>query len=140
MDVHSKMAEYADLRTRIDTAIAKGAAGIIFINTDKKTESPSKKYSNRITPATIPVVFASADAAAFIVESKSATISGECEILKNEKTGHNVLGYIDNNAPNTVVIGAHYDHLGWGIKVRIIAARKKRFITEPMIMRAERRL
>ncbi len=29
-------------------------------------------------------------------------------------TGRNVLGFIDNNAPQTVVIGAHYDHLGYG--------------------------
>tara|TARA_B100000795_G_scaffold74419_1_gene52762 strand:+ start:20911 stop:22149 length:1239 start_codon:yes stop_codon:yes gene_type:complete len=29
-------------------------------------------------------------------------------------TGTNVIGYIDNNAPNTVIIGAHYDHLGMG--------------------------
>jgi Zn-dependent M28 family amino/carboxypeptidase len=35
----------------------------------------------------------------------------------NEKgtiTGRNVLGYIDNKAENTIVIGAHYDHLGMG--------------------------
>ncbi|OAB80616.1 M28 family peptidase [Cochleicola gelatinilyticus] len=29
-------------------------------------------------------------------------------------TGTNVVGYIDNNAETTVVIGAHYDHLGMG--------------------------
>lgn len=29
-------------------------------------------------------------------------------------TGTNVIGYIDNEADNTVVIGAHYDHLGYG--------------------------
>lgn len=29
-------------------------------------------------------------------------------------TGTNILGYIDNSAPHTIVIGAHYDHLGWG--------------------------
>ncbi len=29
-------------------------------------------------------------------------------------TGTNVIGYIDNNAKKTVVIGAHYDHLGMG--------------------------
>ncbi len=28
--------------------------------------------------------------------------------------GRNVIGYIDNNASNTVVLGAHYDHLGMG--------------------------
>lgn len=29
-------------------------------------------------------------------------------------TGHNVIGFIDNKAKTTVVIGAHYDHLGFG--------------------------
>jgi Zn-dependent M28 family amino/carboxypeptidase len=29
-------------------------------------------------------------------------------------TGRNVVGYIDNKAETTVVIGAHYDHLGFG--------------------------
>ncbi|MEL7219909.1 MAG: M20/M25/M40 family metallo-hydrolase [Bacteroidota bacterium] len=31
-----------------------------------------------------------------------------------ERTGRNVIAYIDNNAPTTVVIGAHYDHVGYG--------------------------
>lgn len=31
------------------------------------------------------------------------------------RTGKNVLGYLDNGAENTVIIGAHYDHLGHGI-------------------------
>lgn len=29
-------------------------------------------------------------------------------------TGTNVLGYIDNQAEHTIIIGAHYDHLGYG--------------------------
>jgi Zn-dependent M28 family amino/carboxypeptidase len=29
-------------------------------------------------------------------------------------TGNNVIGFIDNNSKTTVVIGAHYDHLGFG--------------------------
>ncbi len=32
-----------------------------------------------------------------------------------EGTGKNVVGYLDNNAPTTVIIGAHYDHLGHGL-------------------------
>lgn len=32
----------------------------------------------------------------------------------NEGTAYNVVGFIDNKAPYTVVIGAHYDHLGLG--------------------------
>ncbi len=33
-----------------------------------------------------------------------------------DMTGKNVVGYIDNGAPSTVVIGAHFDHLGYGGK------------------------
>lgn len=29
-------------------------------------------------------------------------------------TGRNVLAYLDNKAENTIIIGAHYDHLGYG--------------------------
>ncbi|WP_426431927.1 M28 family peptidase [Winogradskyella sp. HB-48] len=29
-------------------------------------------------------------------------------------TGNNVIGYINNNAQTTIVVGAHYDHLGYG--------------------------
>ncbi len=32
----------------------------------------------------------------------------------NTVIGRNVLGYIDNKAERTIVIGAHYDHLGYG--------------------------
>ncbi|MCF8273623.1 MAG: M28 family peptidase [Flavobacteriaceae bacterium] len=31
-------------------------------------------------------------------------------------TGTNVIGFLNNNAENTIVIGAHYDHLGMGIE------------------------
>ncbi len=31
-----------------------------------------------------------------------------------DRTGNNVLGYLDNGAKTTVIIGAHYDHLGYG--------------------------
>lgn len=33
-----------------------------------------------------------------------------------EETGKNVIAYLDNGAPTTVIIGAHFDHLGYGGK------------------------
>jgi len=45
---------------------------------------------------------------------------GEATFVKNKEdstiTGVNVVAYIDNKAENTVIIGAHYDHLGHGIE------------------------
>ena len=29
-------------------------------------------------------------------------------------TGRNILAYLDNNASQTIIVGAHYDHLGYG--------------------------
>ncbi len=33
---------------------------------------------------------------------------------KEKRQGHNVVGFIDNKAASTIVLGAHYDHLGYG--------------------------
>ncbi len=44
----------------------------------------------------------------FVFKSNPHAADGE------PRTGMNVVGYIDNGAPTTVVIGAHYDHLGHG--------------------------
>ena len=35
-------------------------------------------------------------------------------ITAKTKFGHNVIGYINNKATNTIILGAHYDHLGYG--------------------------
>jgi aminopeptidase YwaD len=46
----------------------------------------------------------------------SATLDMELSVSFSEKTrkGKNVAGFINNNAATTVILGAHYDHLGYG--------------------------
>lgn len=41
-------------------------------------------------------------------------VNMKVELKKTEMTGTNIAAYIDNKAPYTVIIGAHYDHLGYG--------------------------
>jgi hypothetical protein len=41
-----------------------------------------------------------------------STVMGKS--LVKEIKGKNVIGFIDNGKPHTLIIGAHYDHLGWG--------------------------
>ncbi len=36
------------------------------------------------------------------------------DTVRDHISGNNVVAYINNHAANTIVIGAHYDHLGWG--------------------------
>lgn len=125
IDPHSKMSAYADLRTRIDSAAARGAIGVIFVNSDTTADNPSGKYSNRITPTSLPVVFVTRDAASALKANKPIDVEGKTEILKNEKTALNVIGLIDNQASNTIVIGAHYDHLGYGNEASLYRGKEK---------------
>jgi aminopeptidase YwaD len=111
---HSKYADVADLRTRIDSAIAKGAVAVVFINNDKDLDDPKQEYKNRITPSSIPVIFVKGAAKNILMDGARWRVDLTTELVHEEGTGHNVIGYIDNNADYTVVIGAHYDHLGYG--------------------------
>ncbi len=46
--------------------------------------------------------------------NSNITVALNVNMQKTEMTGTNIAAYIDNKAPYTVIIGAHYDHLGYG--------------------------
>jgi hypothetical protein len=110
----SKFASYADLENKIATAKEKGAAAVIFINTNKEVKDPRPDYYRRIGKELLPALFVKGDAAKALIDNPNTSVSISFELIKKEGTGHNVIGYLNNNAKNTVVITAHYDHLGFG--------------------------
>lgn len=68
---------------------------------------------------TIPILQLSPSTARSIMgvpipEGYKQYIHGFVDIAADERTGYNVCGQIDNGAPYTIVVGAHYDHLGYG--------------------------
>lgn len=94
----------------------KGAVALMFYNSssaDDKLVFDSKDKSERLD---IPAVYISKTAAQKYLSDKSATLSLKLRTSISDKvrTGHNIIGYIDNKAPATVILGAHYDHLGYG--------------------------
>ena len=106
---HSKYLNYTDYQTRIKTAQSFGAAAVIFYNQDKNLDDPKFDLTMNVKEFDIPVVFVSKN------EIRNGDlINLKVDLQKQERTGHNIVGYINNNASTTVVIGAHYDHLGWG--------------------------
>jgi aminopeptidase YwaD len=112
---HSKYANSADMRERLNLAKAKGAVGVVLITQDT-TDAPPVQFNERITPVDIPVYYAGIKGSLQLMTTKRRTIfiSMRSQWNRNENTGHNVIGWIDNRAENTIVIGAHYDHLGMG--------------------------
>ena len=110
---HGKFGDY-DLQQRVQYAVTRGAKAVIFIQKDTSMPAPRADYAHRITPSVIPVLFAQGRAAELLRDSVVLNCTLGADARRIEKTGHNVIGYIDNKATYTVVIGAHYDHLGVG--------------------------
>ncbi|MBI3139961.1 MAG: M28 family peptidase [Sphingobacteriales bacterium] len=94
----------------------RGATAVILYNTsatDDKLVFNGKDKSDRLS---IPVLYIRKEAAAKYLKDPSATIHVKFTVSLSEKkrTGYNVVGYQDNGAATTVVLGAHFDHLGYG--------------------------
>jgi aminopeptidase YwaD len=110
---HAKLATVSDLETKITNAIQKGASGIIIINTHDEIIEPDFKPIVKAPFKSVPIYFlgkaASVDSSQFV----NAKISLNIDTAGIKLEGHNVIGYINHKAPQTVVIGAHYDHLGY---------------------------
>lgn len=111
---HGKFGDWSELRKKIDLAISKGAAAIVFINSDSLQDNPKPDWKNHTTPSSIPVIFAKGKAAQLLRDSVITNCTIGVEIIPIEKEGHNVIGYFNNKSKSTIVIGAHYDHLGYG--------------------------
>ena len=99
-----------DYRQAIEKLINMGASGIVFYNANKMLPNPTFDLSNNITPYNIPIVFMND----FPEANDKTVLELSVHLKKKSGTGHNVIAKIDNNTKNTVVVGAHYDHLGYG--------------------------
>lgn len=111
---HSAWLAYNDLRTRINAAVERGANAVIFFNDDPdKAEDPSAEFKMKLMPASVPVVFLTKSGLEKLGQDGDPVVI-HTDIIRQELTGYNVVGYRDNKQPYTVVIGAHYDHWGHG--------------------------
>lgn len=104
------------LKTKISSATEKGATGLIVYNTSTINDDFKFEAKAKTETTTIPVVYVQKDIANKFFKDETVThdIKIKIDIGNKVRTGHNVIGYIDNGAVNTIIIGAHYDHLGFG--------------------------
>lgn len=102
------------LASKIELAIKKGAAGIIFGNSLAWRSDPRISLRMNVPREGIPIVFATAGVFETLRNNPGAEIKLATELEREMHVGINVAGYWDNGAETTVVIGGHYDHLGFG--------------------------
>lgn len=111
---HSKYGPFADLKTRIDNAKSKGAIAVIFTNTLSNAEDLKANLDINSPASELPVIFVKSSALKEIMRTEFNVATVKTHLERITLTGHNVAAYIDNGAPFTVVMGAHFDHLGYG--------------------------
>ena len=94
----------------------RGATAVILYNTGSIDDELAFKAKDHSAKLSIPVLYITKEAAAKYLKDITAThtIRFNVAIGEHHRTGHNVIGYIDNGAEHTVVLGAHFDHLGYG--------------------------
>jgi Peptidase family M28/PDZ domain len=94
----------------------KGATALIIYNTSPEDDNLTFNPKDKSEPLAVPVIYVKKGTAAKYFKDLTATINITLNVSFSEKKriGHNVIGYINNNAPTTVILGAHYDHLGYG--------------------------
>ncbi|MBI3232959.1 MAG: M20/M25/M40 family metallo-hydrolase [Bacteroidetes bacterium] len=110
---HTHFAKY-DLSYKVNEAIKHGASGVVFYQSNAKVDVPDSSLSVKISGYGIPVLYTNNTQISMQRIPRDAALYIETNIQKIEKTGHNVLGSLDYGKLYTIVIGAHYDHLGWG--------------------------
>ena len=135
---HSKFEQYSSLRYKTTNARDKGAKGIIFVNTNEKPDDQliALKYDNAAKISEICAVQIKRDLLNFIplndlqneIDSTltpnsfkvdpTATITITTEVNEVKGKSVNVGAYVepvnDKYPDEYLVIGAHFDHLGWG--------------------------
>ncbi len=101
---------------KVAKVASKGASVLIIHNSSALSDELKFDAKSKIELAKIPVLYISNTTKAkyFKDESNTSDIKLQVSISNKKRAGHNVIGYIDNGAANTVILGAHYDHLGYG--------------------------
>jgi hypothetical protein len=113
---HFDLMEY--IRTNSKKAADRGGDVIILYNSSEIDDKLAFNGKDKSETLTIPVLYVSKETAAkyFITEGPAPPLqlTIHVDIGEKKRIGHNVIGYIDNKAATTVILGAHYDHLGYG--------------------------
>lgn len=108
-------------------AAKEGASGVIFFNGKEDMRTVEKWLDESPKKLGIPALWVNG-AVTKKLKSDDANgfqISMQVAFENVTRTGTNVVGYIDNGAPKTIILGAHYDHLGYGEDHNSLASGSK---------------
>jgi Zn-dependent M28 family amino/carboxypeptidase len=113
---------------RAKDAEKQGASGVIFFDSYGSRYETSFDRHSKNEAISIPVIYVSNRGYQKVTADKKDGISADINVAINkaERTGNNIAAYIDHGAKYTVILGAHYDHLGYGEDANSLYANAKK--------------
>ena len=104
------------IKSKTNAVATKGATALIVYNSSDIKDDLKFEPKAKAEPVKIPVVYITYEMKKRFLKDEitAVNINLKVEINDKKRIGHNVIGFIDNGAANTIIIGAHYDHLGYG--------------------------
>ena len=104
------------IKTKADEVKKKAASALFIYNTSSVDDKLAFNGKDRSPQLSIPVIYVVKNVASTLFKDTDSPldINLKVKISEKKRNGSNVIAYINNNAPQTVIIGAHFDHLGFG--------------------------
>lgn len=104
------------IKKEATAAAAKKATALFLFNTSSTIDNIQYNKNDQSATLSIPVIYITKEGLKKHLNDFTATVNIDLNILFENKIrkANNIVGYINNNAANTVILGAHYDHLGYG--------------------------
>ncbi len=93
----------------------KGATALFLHNSGTLVDNIQFNKFDTSAQLSLPVVYFTKEGFDKYFKDETATyvIEAAIELTHGTRTAHNVVGFIDNHAATTVILGAHLDHLGY---------------------------
>ena len=104
------------IRDKAVAAAKKGATALLVYNSAAGEEVIKYNAKDRSDAVAIPVFYIQKDAVHKykIDASVSFHVKAKAAFTQQQRNGTNVAAFINNNAAQTIILGAHLDHLGYG--------------------------
>lgn len=117
---HVDFNKYNSFSDKINNALAHKAAAVFFVTPPDQDDTLMSMGGAHVAVKDIPIVLLRRKGleklGLSLAEPGSFSAIGQTELIPVKDTGYNVVGYLPTGNDTTVIIGAHFDHLGWGGK------------------------
>lgn len=106
----------AAIKKQVETVVAKGATALFVYNSSTITDNIQFNKNDRSALLPVPVIYITKEGLKKYFSDLEASMDINLNVSLSEKKrkGRNIIAFIDNKAANTIILGAHYDHLGYG--------------------------